>query len=77
MKQEHGRSLSGARGAKPHDDFIRGKVGLCPPCMETFQYLNTLAFVSNHSAGRVYILSSFVSPHPHELDHLMFSPPMN
>jgi len=44
--------------------------------METFQYLNTLAFASNHSAGRVYILSSFFQP-PHELDHPLYSPPMN
>jgi len=73
-----GRVYQGLGGAKPtHDNFTgAGLGGLSPPCMETFQYLNTLAFASNHSTGIVNILSNFVLP-PHELDHPLFSPPMN
>jgi len=46
-------------GLTPDDDFRGASGGKAPPCRETFQYLNTLAFASNHSFGRVYILSSF------------------
>jgi len=42
----------------------KGGANPTPPRMETFQYLNTLAFASNHSAGKVYLLSSYVQPPP-------------
>jgi len=38
-------------------------------------YVNNLDFASNHSTGIVYNLSSIVYSPPHELDHLLFSPP--
>jgi len=62
-------------GAKPHDDFIRGFVGLSPLMHGMFQYLNTLAFASNYSSGRVIYFIILCLATPNELDHPLFSPP--
>jgi len=76
----HGRSLSGARGgAKPPIMILletrEGGVKPPPQCMETFQYMNTLTFASNHSSCRVYFITLCLAFH--ELHHTLFSPPMN
>jgi len=56
--------LFGTKGAKPPPS----------PFMETFQYLNTLAFASNHIAPEESIFYQPLFSPPHELDHPLFSP---
>jgi len=66
----HGQSFSGAKGGglSPSMMISLGARGAKPPpCMETFQYLNTLAFAFNHSASIIESISF----------HSLFSPPMN
>jgi len=61
----HGQSLSGSRrGGYTPMMILLGAKG-AKPCIEAFQYLNTIAFASNRSAAEPIFY------------HPLFSPPMN